>query len=61
MQGLVYVAPVETQHDLVARIAVAAAATFWEMPGIFQRIQHNTARRCRIYNEVNKFYNVKQQ
>jgi hypothetical protein len=48
MQSLVY----ETQHDLVARIAVAAG-TIQEMPGILQRVQHNIARRCRIGNEVN--------
>jgi hypothetical protein len=46
MQGLVYETVVETQHDLVARIAVAVAATIREMPGIFQRIQHNIARWC---------------
>jgi hypothetical protein len=51
MQGLEYETPVETQHDLVARIAVAAA-TIREMPGIFQTIQHNIARRCRICNKV---------
>jgi hypothetical protein len=51
MQGLVYDTPVETQHDLMARIAVAAA-TIWEMLRIFQRIHHNIARWCRIYNEV---------
>jgi hypothetical protein len=51
MQGLMYETPVETQHDLVARNA-AAATTIREMPGIFQGIQHNIARRCRIYNEV---------
>jgi hypothetical protein len=51
MQGLMYETPVETQHDLVARIAVAAA-TIREMPGILQRIQHNIARRCRTYNKV---------
>jgi hypothetical protein len=38
----VYKTPVETQHDLAARIAVAAG-TIREMPGIFQRIQHNIA------------------
>jgi hypothetical protein len=32
-QGLVYETPVETQHDRVARIAVAAR-TIWEMLGI---------------------------
>jgi hypothetical protein len=37
----------ETQHDLVARIAVAAA-TIREMLGIFQIIQHNIARLCGI-------------
>jgi hypothetical protein len=51
MQGSVYETPVETQHDLVARIAVAAA-TVREMAGIFQRIQHDIARRCRICNKV---------
>jgi hypothetical protein len=51
MQGLVYETPVETQYDLVANIAVAAA-TFREMLGIFQRSQHNIARRCRICSEV---------
>jgi hypothetical protein len=43
--------PVKTQHDLVARIAVAAG-TIWEMSGIFQRVQHNTARQCRTCNEI---------
>jgi hypothetical protein len=51
MQGMVYETPVETQHDLAARIAVAAA-TIREMPGIIQRIQHNISRRCRICNKV---------
>jgi hypothetical protein len=43
MQSLVYETPVETQHDLVARIAVAAG-TIREMPGTLQRVQHNIAR-----------------
>jgi hypothetical protein len=51
MQSLVYETPVETQHDLVARIAVSAG-TIWEMPGIFQKEQHNIARWCRTCNEV---------
>jgi hypothetical protein len=51
MQNLVYETPVETQHDFVARIA-AAAGTIREMPGIFLRVQHNTARRCRTCSEV---------
>jgi hypothetical protein len=51
MQGLVYETPVETQHYLVARIAVAAG-TILQMPGILQRIQHNIARQCRIRNKV---------
>jgi hypothetical protein len=51
MQSLVYGTPVEIQHDLVARTAVAAG-TIREMPGIFQRIQHNVARRCRTCNKV---------
>jgi hypothetical protein len=51
MQGLVYETPVETQHDLVARIAVAAA-TIPEMPVTPQRIQHNITRQCKICNEV---------
>jgi hypothetical protein len=46
MQSLVYKTPVETQHDLVAWIAVAAG-TIREMPGIFQTVQHNIARWCR--------------
>jgi hypothetical protein len=51
MQNLVYETSVETQHDFVAMIAVAAG-TIREMPGIFQRVQHNMARQCRICNEV---------
>jgi hypothetical protein len=51
MQGLVYETPVETQHYPVEGTAVAAA-TIREMPEIFQRIQHNMAKRCRICNEV---------
>jgi hypothetical protein len=35
----------------VARIAVAAG-TIRGTPGIFRRVQHNTARRCRLFNEV---------
>jgi hypothetical protein len=46
MQSLVYKSPVETEPDLVARIAVAAG-TIQEMPGISQRVQHNIARQCR--------------
>jgi hypothetical protein len=49
MQSLVYETPAETRHDLVARIAVAGG-TIREMPGIFQRVQHNIARRCRTCN-----------
>jgi hypothetical protein len=51
MQSLVYETPVETQHDLMARIVVAVG-TIWEMLGILQRVQHNIARQCRICNEV---------
>jgi hypothetical protein len=51
MQSLVYETPVKTQHDLVARIAIAAG-TIWEMPGIFERVQHNIVRHCRTCNEV---------
>jgi hypothetical protein len=43
--------PVETKHELVARIAIVAG-TIWEMPGIFQRVQHNISRQCRTCNEV---------
>jgi hypothetical protein len=53
MQSQVYETPVETQHDLVARIQVAAG-TIREMPGIFQRVQHNLARRCRTWNEAGR-------
>jgi hypothetical protein len=51
MQGLAYETPVETQHELMAKIAVAAA-TIQEMPGVFQRLQHNIAGWCRICNDV---------
>jgi hypothetical protein len=51
MQSLVYKTPVETQRDLVARLAVAAGK-IWEMPGIFQRVQHNMVRQCRTCSEV---------
>jgi hypothetical protein len=51
MQSPVYETPVETQYDLVARIAVAAG-TIREMAGIFQRVQNNIAKRCRTCNEV---------
>jgi hypothetical protein len=50
MQSLVYETPVETQHDLVARIVVVAG-NIREMAGIFQRVQYNIARWCRTYNE----------
>ncbi|PNF38227.1 hypothetical protein B7P43_G12380 [Cryptotermes secundus] len=43
MKNLVYETPVETQRDLVARIAVAAGR-IREMPGIFRRVQHNMAQ-----------------
>jgi hypothetical protein len=46
MESLVYETPVKAQHDLVAKIAVAAG-TIREMRGIFQRVQHNIARWCR--------------
>ena len=49
MQSLVNETPAETQLDLVTRIAVAAG-TIQEMLGIFQRVQHNMARRCRTCN-----------
>jgi hypothetical protein len=45
MQSLVYETPVETQHDRVERIAVAAG-TIQEISGTFQRVQHNIARRA---------------
>jgi hypothetical protein len=51
----VYKNPVETQHDLVAKIAVAAGTTR-EMPGIFQRVQYNIARRYRTFNEVGSLH-----
>jgi hypothetical protein len=51
MQSLVYETPVETQHDLVAGIAVTAG-TIRETRGIFQRVQHNIAGQCRTSNEV---------
>jgi hypothetical protein len=51
MLSLVYDTPVETLHDLVARIAIAAG-TIREMMGILQRVQHDRAWRCRTCNEV---------
>jgi hypothetical protein len=51
MESPVYETSVERQHDLVARIAVAAG-NIREMPGIFQRVRHIIARRCRICNDV---------
>jgi hypothetical protein len=45
MQSLVYETPVETQHNLVARTTVATGINR-EMPAIFQRVQHNIARRA---------------
>jgi hypothetical protein len=50
MQSLVYETPVETQHDIVARIAVAAGI-IKEMPGIFQKVQHNMAGQWRTCSE----------
>jgi hypothetical protein len=43
--------PVETQHDLVARIAVATG-TIRKTPEIFQTVQYNMVRRCRTCNKV---------
>jgi hypothetical protein len=54
-QRLRYETLVETQHDLVARIAVAAG-TIWEMQGILHRFQHNIARWCRICNGVSGYH-----
>jgi hypothetical protein len=63
MQSLVYKTPVETQHDLVARTAVAVGA-IRQMPGIFERVQHSIARQRRTSNDIaatilSNFYNVK--
>jgi hypothetical protein len=41
----------ETQCDIVARIAVAAG-NIRQVPRIFQTVQNNIARRCRTGNEV---------
>jgi hypothetical protein len=41
----------DSSGDLVARTAVAAG-TIREVPEIFQKVQHNIARRCRTCNEV---------
>jgi hypothetical protein len=51
MQNLVYETPVETQHELMTKIAVVAA-TIREMPGIFQRVRYNIVRQCRTCSEV---------
>jgi hypothetical protein len=64
MQRLLYEIPVETQHDIGARIVVAAG-TIRQVQGIFQTVQNNIARRCRIGREVSgrhfeHFYNLKQ-
>jgi hypothetical protein len=58
-----YETPVETQHDL-ARIVVASG-TVREMPGIFQRVQHNIASGAEYAMKsaaaiLNNFYNLKQ-
>jgi hypothetical protein len=47
----------------VARIAVATG-TIWEMPGIFQRVQHNIASGAEHAMKsaaaiLNNFYNLK--
>jgi hypothetical protein len=55
MQSLVYETPVDTQHELMAKIAVAAG-TIREMPGIFQRVRHNIASWCRICSEASSHH-----
>ena len=51
MKNLVYATPIESDEDLVARIAVAAG-TVREMPGIFERVRQEMLRRCHACNAV---------
>jgi hypothetical protein len=44
MKSLIYETPVESEEDLVARIAVASA-DIAEMPGLFANIRHSLRRR----------------
>jgi hypothetical protein len=44
MQILVYETPVETQYDLVVRIAVAVG-NIRRVPGIYQTVQNKITRR----------------
>jgi hypothetical protein len=44
IRSLVYDSPVKIQCDIVARIAVAAG-NIRQVPGIFQTVQNNIARR----------------
>jgi hypothetical protein len=46
MKSLVYDTPVESEEELVARIAVASG-DIAAMPGIFERVRQSCARRCR--------------
>jgi hypothetical protein len=48
---LKYSLPVETEEDLTARIA-EAAATIRREPGIFELTQHSLLRLCRLCTEV---------
>ena len=45
MKTLVYETPVESEEDLVARIA-AAAEEIRDMPAVFDRVYANIRRRC---------------
>lgn len=45
LKGAVYATPIDTDMDLVARIA-CAAADIKENPGVFERVRQSMVRRC---------------
>ena len=52
MKSLIYETPVESEEDLVARIA-AAAGDIAEKPGVFGDVRNSLRRRCRTCIAVN--------
>lgn len=52
MKDLIYTTPVESEEDLVGRIAVAAGDV-QEMPNVFENVRRSLDDRCRKCIEVN--------
>jgi hypothetical protein len=51
IKALIYISPVDSDDDLIARIS-EAAATIRQLPGIFERTRHSPLRLRRLCIEV---------